>query len=162
MAWGTNVNSVTFSYEKNLDKQYDSFKSAANADLVKDENLRKKYKGSDFIGINGKKVVYMRDGIRQYVKDIQAHLDKVIASTNPNVAFHGDYADSVKQYMISVKETCMEFTSGLLEFSDKLDRIAQLYQSKDKLFAGQINSSSKKVESVAKTYTETNNNVNYS
>lgn len=119
--------------------------------------------GTSYVGINGQKIVFMRDAIRDYVKAIQTHLDKVVAEASTTNAFKGEYASAVTEYVKAVEESCKDFATALLQFSDNLDIIAEAYHAKDSELASSIKSSAKEAESSgnAAAYTEQRGDASY-
>lgn len=91
------------------------------------------------VGINAGKVNQMRDAIRTYVKDIQAHLDGIDATTNSSNAFRGDEIKAaVTSYIEKVKEYSKNLTSYLLTFSDKLKDVADQWQAYNESMANNV------------------------
>lgn len=162
--WRTSDQKINFEKVDQLRNGWDNFKQSMKRVTG---NIKATFtsvvSGTSYVGINGSKVTYMRDAIRTYVKAIQDHLDKVVADASTSNAFKGDYALAVTEYVKSVEEACKDFTTVLLEFSDNLDVIAELYHSKDAEFASSITSSAKEVQSSgsAARYTESRGDASY-
>ena len=164
MGWRTEKQTVQFEKADNLRNLKDSISQIfTNITGKAKASLLSAYAGSSYVGINGQKVVYMRDAIRNYVREIQNHLDKVVADASTMNAFKGDYAAAVTEYVKSVESTCKAFVTPLLEFSDNLDVIAELYHSKDSELASSIKSSAREADSnaAANTYTEQRGDASY-
>lgn len=162
MSWRTEVQSVQFKITDNLRNKFDTFRAYLDGKVgTAKAQFNTMVTGTSYIGINGQKIVYMRDAIRNYVKEIQDHLDKVVEDASTEKAFHGDYAKAVTEYVKMVEETCKSYTTALLEFSDNLDIIADAYHQKDETFASSIRNTAGEASSMASTYTEQRHDASY-
>lgn len=162
MSWKTEVQSQVFNVIGNLkngkESIIDLFNKVTGGAKTQIGSLMR---GTSYVGINGNKIPEMRDSIRIYVAEIEANLDKVIENTSTQNAFHGEYAAAITAYVTAVKDLCKAYTTQLLEFSDNLDAIAELYHSKDQEFASNINSSAAETSSQTTAYTEQRADTTY-
>lgn len=79
--------------------------------------------GYDIVGINGGQIENMRQTIREYVQRVQTKVDTTLNSSLEQArnAFRGEDAiAAVNSYIDKIKSYCMNMTSSLLGFSDKL------------------------------------------
>lgn len=164
MGWRTDVQAITFEATNkirngigNLSSVLKGITGSAKATFMSIVS------GTSYVGINGQKIVYMRDAIREYVKVIQDHLDKVVAEASTTNAFKGRYADAVTEYVKAIEESCKDYASALLEFSDNLDIIAEAYHNKDQDLESSIRSDAKQASSQgdAVAYTEQRGDASY-
>lgn len=164
MGWRTDVQSIVFEASDKIKNAKDNIKGLLKGITGGAKaTFMSVVSGTSYVGINGQKIVYMRDGIRDYVKVIQDHLDKVVAEASTTNAFKGEYAGAVTEYVKEVEESCKAFTTALLQFSDNLDIIAEAYHAKDSELASSIKSSAKEASSQgdAAAYTEQRGDASY-
>ena len=162
MSWRTDVQSTQFKATDNLRNAFDTFRSKLESKVGQAKaTFNTLITGTSYVGINGQKIIYMRDSIRDYVKKIQDHLDKVVAQASTNEAFKGEYAAAVTEYVKMVEETCKAYTTNLLEFSDNLDIIADAYHTKDSDLASSIRNTANEASSEAISYTEQRGDASY-
>ena len=155
MSWKTEVQNVVFNVGNILKNGKDSLNDLFNRITGGAKTqIGSLMRGTSYVGINGNKIPDMRKAIRFYVDEIEANLDKVVEDTTTINAFHGEYAAAITAYVTAVKDVCKAYTTQLLEFSDNLDAIAELYHTKDQEFASNINTSAAETSSQATAYEE--------
>jgi len=109
----------------------------------------------DVVGINVDKIPEMRQAIRDYVKQITDHLDKIDATANTENAFRSESVKAaVKAYVGKVKEYAMNLVSQLLSFSDKLQDVSEAWTASTNTMGDTVNTSASAF-GVGTTYTET-------
>ena len=93
------------------------------------------------VGMSVKDVPKMRDAIRNYVSKIEAFLDGIDPLADANNAFKSkEVQESVRKYIDTVKSYCINLTSQLLAFSDKLAAVANAWITASSNIAGNVNS----------------------
>lgn len=94
------------------------------------------------VGLNVNKIENMRTVITDYVTGIQKYLDDFNPSAISAQAFRGEEVnEAVKNYIDSVKKYCMDSTSYLLAFCDKLTAVREAYQANMAMLGKQIDGS---------------------
>lgn len=84
----------------------------------------------DIVGINADKVEPVREAIRTYVRDIEKELEKFETEVDPKIAFRGEDAiAAVQAYLTKVKTYCINVSSDLLAFSDKLKDVENAWNA---------------------------------
>lgn len=97
--------------------------------------------GYDLIGIKGSEVETMRGSIRSYVKGIDTVLEQTLEASAEEAykAFRGTEAiAAVNTYIAKVKEYCLNVTSALLAFSDKIADVGNAWISAQSNIAGTV------------------------
>lgn len=110
------------------------------------------------VGINVAYVDQMRDAIRNYVEKIKTHLEGIEPLADANNAFKNDEMQrAVQNYIGIVQDYCVNLTSQLLAFSDKLGDVKNAYKSTMESLAEQIdnNTGSFATNSNGRQYQET-------
>ena len=124
------------SYTTNQTSQREGSRTGLNVDGAKRGLF-----GESVVGINVGKVDTMREAIRNYVDAIRQHLDGIEPLADANNAFRSEEVQkSVQNYINTVKTYCMNFTSQLLAFSDKLGDVKKAYQQNMQSLSSSINS----------------------
>lgn len=92
------------------------------------------------VGMNATKIPAVRESIRSYVNAITTHLDKIEPLANANNAFRSEEVQkAISDYIVKVKEYCINLTSQLLAFSDKLADVQEAYNQNMSRLSGNIN-----------------------
>lgn len=106
------------------------------------------------VGLNANKVPAMREAIRNYVNNINAHLEAIDPKADANSAFKSEEVqEAVKNYVTKVKEYCQNLISDLLAFSDKLADVQAAWEAFSGSASSNINAASGGLDAGAK-YTE--------
>lgn len=108
----------------------------------------------DVVGINEAEIPNMQAAIREYVNNLQTHLDQVKADADTSQAFKGEYAVAVKQFVEAVCTACECVISNLLQFNQRLEEVHQAYISKDTTMASDIQGQAGELSSNFTKYTE--------
>lgn len=108
----------------------------------------------DTIGLNVDQIPAMRESIRNYVTNLNSHLDQVKADADTSQAFKGDYAQAVTSFVEAIVAACKAYISQLLEFSDKLEIVRQKYVEQDTELASSIGSQATELSSAYTEYKE--------
>lgn len=144
LAW--NINSEIDSIASNLGDMFDSLvggASAAVGDLLA---------GTSAVGINVNEIPNMQAAIKDYVKKLEAHLEKVRTDADTKQAFKGEYAIAITKYVESITLACGCVTSQLLKFSDQLKDIKEAYEKQDVELATKIKGTAADVEGSYQRY----------
>lgn len=91
------------------------------------------------IGINANEVPNMQNAIRTYIDEVKQTVAKLDA-LDPTIAFKGEYANAVREYVEAVKYACSAVTSQLLAFNDQLTAIQNAYAVNDAQLRGNVSS----------------------
>lgn len=108
----------------------------------------------DVVGINEAEIPNMQAAIREYVNNLQAHLDQVKTDADTSQAFKGEYAAAVKQFVEAVCTACECVISNLLQFNQRLEEVHQAYIAKDETMASDITAQAGELSSNFTKYTE--------
>jgi len=108
----------------------------------------------DVVGINGAEVPNMQAAIREYVDNLQKHLDNVKTDADTSQAFQGEYAAAIKDFVTAVCDACGCIISNLLEFNKRLDEVYAKYQEKDTTMAADIKGQAGELSGSYTRYTE--------
>lgn len=92
------------------------------------------------VGLNVAAIDGMREAIRNYVNEIKNHLDGIDPLANSSNAFRSDEVEqAIRVYISKVKDYCLNLTSQLLAFSDKLADVKSAYFGSMSSIASNIN-----------------------
>lgn len=95
--------------------------------------------GYNVVGINVNQIDSMREAIKTYVSEIEQYLDGIDPKVTADNAFKSEAVqDAVERYITKVKEYCINLTTQLLAFSDKLVDIQKAYKQSMTNLAGDI------------------------
>lgn len=109
------------------------------------------------VGIQVDAVDSMREAIRTWVSDIQTHLSGIEPTASAAQAFRssdGQVEEAVRLYIENCKQYCMNLTSSLLAFSDKLADVRDAWVRSTGNLAGTITADTQ-ATSAGTAYTET-------
>lgn len=110
----------------------------------------------DVIGLNVDKIPSMRESIRNYINNVNAHLEQLNTTASTANAFKGEYAAAVTSFVEAVSQACKAFVSQLLEFSDKLEIVRQKYVAQDESLSQQIGQQASEMSNAYTEYKESN------
>ncbi len=110
--------------------------------------------GSAVVGMNVNEIPNMRAAIRDYINQLEEHLNQVRTNADTTQAFKGEYATAIQEYVSAICEACKCVTSSLLAFSDKLVAVQEAYQARDAELKSAIGSSASDVQSSFSRYQE--------
>jgi len=85
----------------------------------------------DVIGINANKIPEMQAAIKSYVNGVQKTLDDFAAECNTAIAFAGEHAAEIKNYIGAVSTACDNIVSNMLYFYDRLGSIKKAFEERD-------------------------------
>lgn len=108
----------------------------------------------DVVGINEAEIPNMKQAIREYVNNLQTHLNEVKANADTTQAFKGEYSAAVTQFVEAVCTACECVISNLLQFNERLEEVYQAYLTKDTTMASDIKGQAGELESSFQKYTE--------
>ena len=111
--------------------------------------------GISIVGMAMDKVPACRDSIRTYVQNLEDHLNTIDATASADEAYKGEEVKAaVKAYVEKVKEYCINLTSQLNAFSDKLQSALNAWETGTQNIADTVSGSAGSYATGAK-YTET-------
>lgn len=100
-------------------------------------DLRSQY---SVVGINVEGIPAMREAIRVYVKAVEDHLNGIEPLADAQNAYKSsDVQQSVKEYIEKEKVYCINLTSQLLAFSDKLADVSKAWVESAQGMASKVN-----------------------
>lgn len=108
----------------------------------------------DVIGINEAEIPNMKAAIREYVTNLEQHLEQVKSNADTSQAFKGEYAAAVRQFVEAVCTSCECIISNLLQFNERLEEVYQAYLTKDTTMASDIQGQAGELSSNFTKYTE--------
>ena len=109
------------------------------------------------VGLNVESVDSMREAIRTWISGIQTHLSDIDPTASAAQAFRstdGQVEEAVRLYIENCKQYCMNLTSSLLVFSDKLAEVRDAWVKSTGNLAGTITADTQ-ATSAGTAYTET-------
>ena len=152
MSWLTDIQKVeniaSNAIQSGISKIKDTFSHSVKRTLSEVESAFKN--GTTVVGINVNHIPTMKTAVRNYVDNIHKALDE-LNTYDPEVAFKGEYAAAMSQYIEAVKVACSAITSQMLAFNDQLTKVQEAYQNKDTQTASSIKQTA---ESTSSAYTE--------
>lgn len=82
------------------------------------------------VGLNVGSIDPMREQIRTYCGDIEKHINQIDPKADADMAFKSDLVQAaVSDYVEKVKTYCINLTSQLLAFSDKLADVKAVWEA---------------------------------
>lgn len=98
-------------------------------------------KGYSIVGLQVGEIPNMRSAINTYVDGIETFLSNISPDIEANAAFRSDDVQTaVKKYLETVKTYCINLTSQLRAFSDKLADVKATYEANMATLSGAIDS----------------------
>ncbi len=97
--------------------------------------------GYSVVGLNVSAVSGMRESIREYTNRLKTRLSNIDALADASNAFRsndGSVEKAVSEYIDKVKEYCINLTSDLLAFSDKLGDVKNAWQTATETMASTV------------------------
>ncbi len=103
----------------------------------------------DFVGINENGLTEMCDAIDTYCKNVSDKLNEFDAQANTEGHFAGRYAESLRDFMISVKSSCIAQVEALKAFKVDAEAVVAAMSAKDVEVAGGISSEASSISSAS-------------
>lgn len=136
MNWENQSTKSTFDAAANINSQISEREASRTSSSVK---VKSQY---SVVGLNVGEVTNMCNAIDDYVRDLMAHLDGINPSADSSSAFLGpDVQREVQDYVNKVKRYCMNLTSDLKAFSDKLVDVRNAWEAGQRNIASGVNAS---------------------
>lgn len=86
----------------------------------------------DFVGIgSAENVEEMKGAIATYCDAVNAKLDEMVVTANPEGTFAGDYKDQINGFLKSIQDSCKSNVDELREFEKDLDQVYAAMQRQD-------------------------------
>ena len=93
------------------------------------------------VGINVDGIQSMKNAISEYVKAIEDHLNGIEPLADASNAYRSEEIQkAVQEYIEKEKQYCINLTSQLLGFSDKLSDVKNSWEASTSAMAGNVNS----------------------
>ena len=108
--------------------------------------------GSTVVGINVNQIPQMQEAVNNYVQKLSDHLNEINSSLNTDMAFKGQYAAAVTEYVKAITQACQSVISQLKAFNDELNRVQEAYTQYDVKLSQNISNSSQEVAQSASAY----------
>ena len=155
MSWRTDTqkvdNLIMNTLQSGIGKIKDTFSSSINRTVSEVESAFKN--GTTVVGINVNHIPAMKTAVRNYVDNIRKALDE-LNTYDPQVAFKGEYATAMTEYIEAVKTACNAIVSQMLAFNDQLTKVQEAYQAKDTATASSIKNTAQSTSSAYSEYQE--------
>lgn len=103
----------------------------------------------DFIGINAAGLDDMCAAIDSYCVAVTNKLGEFDAQANTEGHFAGQYAESMREFMMSIKSSCIAQVEALKNFKLDLQAVVTTMQAKDTAVAGGINAEANSISSAS-------------
>ncbi len=142
--WETEKKQSTFETKTALNSAIstrDGNRSGATASTSKSGGGLFGFGGYSVVGLNVSAIDGMRADIRNWVSEIQTHLDGIDPLADAQNAYKSDdgkVENAVKEFVDNVKQYCKNLTSDLLAFSDKLEDVRKAWLDTTGNLAGTI------------------------
>lgn len=105
----------------------DSTFSSTSSNTIK--NVESLFKENSVIGIRVSDIPTMKEAINNYVYGIKEALNELY-NYDPQVAFKGEYATAMADYIEAIKKCCSAIASNMLSFNDQLTNVQTAYETK--------------------------------
>lgn len=112
--------------------------------------------GSAFVGLNYEQVPNIRQAIRDYVKKIQDAANGLNDAAQAENAVKGEVVAATQQYLKALKEVLDAYITGLLVYSDNMERYYLAYKTSDTTLSSDVSQEATSLSNSAAdlTYTE--------
>ena len=112
--------------------------------------------GSAFVGLNYEQVPNIRQAIRDYVKKIQDAANGLNDAAQAENAVKGEVVAATQQYLKALKEVLDAYITGLLVYSDNMERYYRAYKTSDTTLSSDVSQEATSLSNSAAdlTYTE--------
>ena len=122
-----------------------------NASLAgRDDESKNEVKETSVIGINANKVDSMNSAIKDYVDNLEKHLEylKEYVKTNNDLSLK--YDEQINNYILDITNTCNVVTNKLNDLKVQLDDVKHEYENQNKPTSDQLLSNVSIFENVEK------------
>lgn len=122
-----------------------------NASLAgRDDESKNEVKETSVIGINANKVDSMNSAIKDYVDNLEKHLEYLKEYVKTNNDLFLKYDEQINNYILDITKTCNVVTNKLIDLKVQLDDVKQEYENQNKPMSEQLLSNVSIFENVEK------------
>lgn len=122
-----------------------------NASLAgRDDESKNEVKETSVIGINANKVDSMNSAIKDYVDNLEKHLEYLKEYVKTNNDLFLKYDEQINNYILDITNTCNVVTNKLNDLKVQLDDVKQEYENQNKPTSDQLLSNVSIFENVEK------------
>lgn len=122
-----------------------------NASLAgRDDESKNEVKETSVIGINANKVDSMNSTIKDYVDNLEKHLEYLKEYVKTNNDLFLKYDEQINNYILDITNTCNVVTNKLNDLKVQLDDVKHEYENQNKPTSDQLLSNVSIFENVEK------------
>ena len=122
-----------------------------NASLAgRDDESKNEVKETSVIGINANKIDSMNSTIKDYVDNLEKHLEYLKEYVKTNNDLFLKYDEQINNYILDITNTCNVVTNKLNDLKVQLDDVKHEYENKNKPTSDQLLSNVSIFENVEK------------
>lgn len=122
-----------------------------NASLAgRDDESKNEVKETSVIGINANKIDSMNSTIKDYVDNLEKHLEYLKEYVKTNNDLFLKYDEQLNNYVLDITKTCNVVTNKLIDLKVQLDDVKQEYENQNKPTSDQLLSNVSIFENVEK------------
>ena len=122
-----------------------------NASLAgRDDESKNEVKETSVIGINANKIDSMNSTIKDYVDNLEKHLEYLKEYVKTNNDLFLKYDEQINNYILDITNTCNVVTNKLIDLKVQLDDVKQEYENQNKPMSEQLLSNVSIFENVEK------------
>lgn len=122
-----------------------------NASLAgRDDESKNEVKETNVIGINANKIDSMNSTIKDYVDNLEKHLEYLKEYVKTNNDLFLKYDEQLNNYVLDITKTCNVVTNKLIDLKVQLDDVKHEYENQNKPMTDQLLSNVSIFENVEK------------
>ena len=122
-----------------------------NASLAgRDDESKNEVKETSVVGINANKVDSMNSAIKNYVDNLEKHLEYLKEYVKTNNDLFLKYDEQINNYILDITNTCNVVTNKLNDLKVQLDDVKHEYENQNKPTSDQLLSNVSIFENVEK------------
>lgn len=122
-----------------------------NASLAgRDDESKNEVKETSVVGINANKVDSMNSAIKDYVDNLEKHLEYLKEYVKTNNDLFLKYDEQINNYILDITNTCNVVTNKLNDLKVQLDDVKHEYENQNKPTSDQLLSNVSIFENVEK------------
>ena len=121
-----------------------------NASLAGKDDSKNEVKETSVIGINANKIDSMNSTIKDYVDNLEKHLEYLKEYVKTNNDLFLKYDEQLNNYVLDITNTCNVVTNKLIDLKVQLDDVKHEYENQNKPTSDQLLSNVSIFENVEK------------
>lgn len=121
-----------------------------NASLAGKDDSKNEVKETSVIGINANKIDSMNSTIKDYVDNLEKHLEYLKEYVKTNNDLFLKYDEQLNNYVLDITKTCNVVTNKLIDLKVQLDDVKHEYENQNKPMSEQLLSNVSIFENVEK------------